>query len=101
MGSVRINATLRKKNSCCPFKERKLALHLCQTHDVGKSELGTWRASGLDPMVSSNNQDKASCTAGVHRWERSGKQALCGVGVTEHRLVSQSPEITSRNSEDN
>ena len=78
---------------------RKLAVHLCQTNDVGKSELGTWRASGLDPMVSSYNQDEASCTAGVHRWERSSKQAQSGMGVAEHRLVSRSPEITSRDSE--
>ena len=49
--------------------------------------------------MSSNNQDEDLCTAGAHRWERSGKQAQCGMGVAEHRLVSQSPEITSRDLE--
>lgn len=75
--------------------QRKLSLHLCQTPDVGKSELGTQTASGMpcwDPMVSGNNQDEQSRTAGVHRWEqRRGKPAQCAIGIAEHSLVRVNP----------
>lgn len=35
------------------FIQRKLSLHLCQSHDMGKSELGTQTASGLACQVGS------------------------------------------------